>query len=100
MEKRFVRSALFATGGLLIWAADFLFVYVFAALACERGFAHAVPWVSSVTAVVAAAACVVMLVAGLQAKSFIGRLAANVAGLALLAIAFIALPGVLLPRAC
>lgn len=27
--------------GLLVWAAHFLFVYVFAALACARGFASA-----------------------------------------------------------
>jgi len=27
--------------GLLIWAADFLFVYVFAALACARGYSSA-----------------------------------------------------------
>lgn len=100
MEKRFVRSALFATGGLLIWAADFLFVYAFAALACARGFGHAAPWVSSATAVLAAAGCVAVLVAGLRGSGFIARLAASVAGLALVAIAFTALPGVLLPRAC
>lgn len=39
MSPRFASTALVIWSGLLIWAADFLFVYVFAALACARGFA-------------------------------------------------------------
>ncbi|MGH8176397.1 MAG: hypothetical protein ACREV5_09070, partial [Steroidobacter sp.] len=39
MQHRFTPTAFFIWGGLLIWAADFLFVYVFAALACARRFA-------------------------------------------------------------
>jgi hypothetical protein len=37
---RFTRTALSMWGGLLVWGAAFLFVYVFTAVACERGFAN------------------------------------------------------------
>jgi hypothetical protein len=39
--NRFAPTAFFIWSGLLIWAVDFLFVYVFAAIACARGFADA-----------------------------------------------------------
>lgn len=100
MQKSFARTALFACAGLLIWAADFLFVYVFTAIACERGFGQAVPWASTGAGVVAAAATTAVIFTGVRRKTFIGGLAASVAALALVAIAFIALPGLLLPRAC
>jgi len=35
----FAPRVLLACGGLLIWGAHFLFIYVFAALACARAFA-------------------------------------------------------------
>jgi hypothetical protein len=38
-EPRFAPAAAWVWGGLLSWAAYFLAIYVFAALACERGFA-------------------------------------------------------------
>ena len=38
--RRFTATTFLLVGGLLIWMADFLFVYVFAALACARRFAH------------------------------------------------------------
>jgi uncharacterized membrane protein len=38
-EHRFGATTFLLTGGLLIWMANFMFVYVFAALACARGFA-------------------------------------------------------------
>ncbi len=100
MRESFSRSAFFACAGLLIWAADFLFVYVFTALACERGFGHTVPWASAAAGVVSAAGAVAVILAGVRGNTFIGRLAASVAALALVAIGFIALPGLLLPRAC
>lgn len=34
----FARPALYMTAGLLIWAANFLITYIFAAVACARGF--------------------------------------------------------------
>jgi hypothetical protein len=38
VTQSFIRTTLFVTGGLLIWAADFIFTYVVAAVACARGF--------------------------------------------------------------
>lgn len=40
-RRSFVGSAALMLGGLLVWAVYFLFVYVFNALACARGFAGA-----------------------------------------------------------
>jgi hypothetical protein len=40
MQQRFARTTFFIMGALLIWLATFVCVYVFAALACARGFAH------------------------------------------------------------
>ena len=39
MQHRFTTTTFLLAGGLLVWMADFAFVYVFAALACARGFA-------------------------------------------------------------
>jgi hypothetical protein len=41
MQHRFTATTFLVLGGLLVWMADFLFVYVFAAVACARGFADA-----------------------------------------------------------
>lgn len=41
MQHRFTTTTFLLTGGLLVWMADFVFVYVFAAVACARGFADA-----------------------------------------------------------
>lgn len=38
-EKGFASRLLLASAGLLVWGAHFLFVYIFAALACARAFA-------------------------------------------------------------
>ncbi|MFO7277145.1 MAG: hypothetical protein DIU56_008950 [Pseudomonadota bacterium] len=39
MTRPFTRTTIFMLAGLLIWAANLVFTYVFAALACARGFA-------------------------------------------------------------
>jgi len=41
LEQRFSGIVFTLTGGLLIWAAAFLGAYVFASVACARGFANA-----------------------------------------------------------
>lgn len=41
MRHRFTATTFLVLGGLLVWMADFVFVYVFAAVACARGFADA-----------------------------------------------------------
>jgi hypothetical protein len=112
--RRFPRAALFIAAGLLIWAADFLFIYAFAAVACARGFADAtvlglgiVPLASFVATVLALAATGVVIVMGTRrarngdpsSGAFVGGLAATTALLALIAIVFTGLPGLLL-RTC
>ena len=62
MQHRFTPTSMLLAGGLLVWMATFTFLYVFAALACARGFAHVqvaglplIPSVSIVTSLIAAA---------------------------------------------
>lgn len=121
IEPRFPRTTLKVTAGLLIWAADFLFIYVFAALACARGYAHAtvlgfgiVPFVSTVATAVAAGASAAVIIAGAHRAAtaaspasddattsmFLGRLAMIVAMLALIAVALTGLPGLLVAQTC
>ena len=118
MEPGFPRSALFVTAGLLVWAADFLFIYAFSALACARGIAHlavagiGIVQLASITStVVAAAATGAVIMVGVRRADmrsraqtptpiFIGQLAAIVAILALLAVAFTGLPGLLISQPC
>jgi hypothetical protein len=121
MEPRFARATLLVTAGLLVWAANFLFIYVFAALACARGYAHEtvfgigiVSFASTGSTVIAAAASCAVMTAGMRradagrgvlpdeasASMFLGRLAVTVTMLALIAIAFTGLPGWLVARAC
>jgi len=40
MQHRFPRTTFLLTGGLLAWLAVFAFLYIFAAVACARRFAH------------------------------------------------------------
>ena len=109
---------LFLTGGLIIWAARFLFAYIFTALACARGFADItilgvgiVPLVVSLATVVAVMACVPILLGGVGAAwagggadpaedrtpGFIGYVGAAIAALAIMAMVFETLPVALIP---
>lgn len=97
---RFDRTALFVTGSLLAWAADFLFLYVFIALACEKGFPQYIGWASIGSTAIVAAISGFLLHKGLAGQGFVAGLAAGTALLALIGIAFVALPALLLPRAC
>jgi hypothetical protein len=111
LTDRFPRTALFTAAGLLIWAADFLFIYIFAALACARGFADVtvlgagiVPLASFVATVFALGATGAIIAAGARraektgsgSGAFLGALAAIAALVALIAIVFTGLPGLLL----
>jgi len=100
MDTRFSRAAFVAVGGLLIWAADFLFLYAFGALACARGFDAHIAWVSIAANLIAAAATLVWILVVRRRQGFAAGLAASTAALALIGIAFIALPSLLLSRAC
>ena len=114
LTDRFPRTALFTAAGLLIWAADFLFIYIFAAVACARGFADVtvlgagiVPLASFVATVSALAMTGLIIAAGARRAgkagsgngAFLGALAAIAALVALIAIVFTGLPGLML-RTC
>jgi hypothetical protein len=117
--RAFVRTTSFVSAGLLIWAVDFLFIYVFAALACARGYADVtflgvgiVPFTSTAATVIAAGATITVMRAGASKSSdravpengdtptFLARLALIVAMIALIAVAFTGLPGLLVSRLC
>ena len=114
---RFIPMALFICGSLLIWASDFLAVYVIAALACAKGWAEltvvGLPFVAFIGTMLTLAACIGTLailrfaVKRLQANGqldpsmrFIYFLAAAIGMLALIAILYNALPAWLLATEC
>jgi len=116
-EGAFPRAALLATGGLLVWAANFLVIYVHTALACERGHAHStlfgvgvLPLASIIATSVSAAACGVLLVQAWRRANteggtpgprlFLARLGAIVTLLALVAIAILGIPGLVVANPC
>jgi hypothetical protein len=113
MSAAFPRTALFIASGLLVWAADFLFIYVFAAVACARGFADAtvadmgiVPFASTIATLGAAGATFAIVArcrremrpaaADAANGGFIAGVAAVASLLALIAVVFTGLPALLL----
>ena len=116
MDRKFTPTTLLIWSGLLIWAADFLFVYVFAALACARGFAGLqvlgfaiVPFATVLASVAALAATTIMLMRSLrrarEASSeervqFVLFLTAALCALGGVAIVWSALPPLLLRTGC
>jgi hypothetical protein len=116
LKRSFPRTAFYAAGGLLIWAADFLFIYVFAAIACARGYADTtvlgigiVPLAGAIATLLAAGASAAIFLAGRREArpavadsangGFLPGLAAIAALLALIGIVFTGLPALLL-RTC
>ena len=100
--------------GLLIWAAHFLVIYVFTALACARRFSHIewlgigiVPWMIGVATLAAIAATLIVIWLALRdarastarntISSFVPWMTAAFGGLALVAILWEALPVLLVP---
>lgn len=104
-EPRFVRTAGLLVGGLLIWAVHFTFIYSWTGLACARpswGLAEgpfsAAQIVIVAASLIAAAAVVAILPFAWRASDrFIGRTAAAVALLSLLAIALEGSAALLVP---
>jgi hypothetical protein len=111
---RFTSATLRVLSGLMIWAAHFLVIYVFTALACARHFADlswlgigVVPWVIGTATL--AAATTMLVVIGLAVRdarlnasrnnmsSFVPWMSAALGGLALMAILWEALPVLLIP---
>jgi hypothetical protein len=114
----FARAVRFLCGGLLVWAALFLITYVFAAIACARGFPQTV-WlglsVVSLLLLLAAALALGALHAiarradrlqdGIARRSddtrrVVAQIALAVCALALIAIVWNALPLVLTVNRC
>jgi len=114
-EHRFTPTTLFIAGSLLVWMADFVLVYVFAALACARGFADVevarLPIVPVVTTACSLAAGVITFVllrkgfiamradAASEHSRFLGFVTLTTSVLALISLVLIALPP-LLTSAC
>jgi cytochrome bd-type quinol oxidase subunit 2 len=81
---------------VLVWALHFTLVYGATGLACARAMPHVAPWVIALATVAAAAACGFILQRERRREaSFEGWLASALAALALLAIAWEALPALL-----
>jgi hypothetical protein len=108
---RFTSTTFLIWGGLLTWAAYFLFVYVFAAVACARHFANlsvvGLPIVSLVTGastVIALGATIALTrfaTRRLAATSAFARfLALALGALAVICILWVALPSLVLHRSC
>lgn len=115
MQHRFTPTFMLLAGGLLVWIAAFTFLYVFAALACARGFADVrvaglplIPSVSVVTTVVAAAVNVQLARYGWRSHKqatldehsrFIGFVTLATSAIGLVALVMLVLPP-LLVQAC
>ncbi|HEY8537561.1 MAG TPA: hypothetical protein VIL28_01770 [Steroidobacteraceae bacterium] len=111
-EHRFTPTTLFVTGSLLIWLLTFALVYVFAALACARGFAGMrlggmplVPAVTTVCVLLAAIGTLWLVRRGLrygrtqeaeEHSRFVGFVASASGVLALLALVWVGLPPLLI----
>lgn len=114
--RRAAPSALLSlAGGGIVWAVHFLILYGLAALACARGFAAAslfgigaVPAVIAVATTLAVAGTGILVRRGLAAmragaaagdptRRFLGSVAAGLAALAALAIAYEGLAFLMLP---
>lgn len=95
----FVASMLQIHAGVMVWALHFTVIYGFTALTCARGLPLAtVPWVMAIATVAAVTACTGIALAGLRhAGRFESWMSAALAGLALIAIVWEALPVLLVP---
>lgn len=93
-----MKTALFLSSGVIVWALHFAAIYGFTALACARGSgALVVPAIAALSGV-AVVAALAIVVAGLRRRhEFEGWLAAALAGFALLAIVYESLPAAIVP---
>jgi hypothetical protein len=112
MQQRFTATSFLILGGLLVWMADFVFVYGFAAVACAKGLADAslvgLPVVTVVTLLASLLAGVITALIARRGyclhrsremdehTRFIGFVAAASGGLALVALLLLLLPSLLM----
>jgi hypothetical protein len=106
MQHRFTSTALLLTGALLVWIADFAFVYVFSAVACARGLGVSlIPAVTTLASLIAGIATVWIWRRGYCAhrangpSQFIAFVTLATSTIALVALGMLILPP-LLVRAC
>jgi hypothetical protein len=117
VQYRFAPTAFFIWSGLLIWATDFLFVYIFSALACARSFAditvagmRIVSFTTTLVSLVALTATVAVMRVALryavadspskEQSALIRFLALALGALALVAIVWGSLPPLMLRHHC
>jgi hypothetical protein len=114
MDRKFTPTSFLIWSGLLIWAADFMLIYVIQAIACAKGFADVallgigvIPLTTLVCSGGAIAATVFVLRGSLRSLRatdervlFTSFIAVAAGGLAMLAIVWTALPGLLLRTGC
>jgi hypothetical protein len=117
VAHRFTPTAFLICGAVLIWIGNFLFVYVFAALACARRFSQLqvvgvdiVPLVSSASSILAALAVILLMwtarrrlrdeLSAATHSRFISLVTLGLGGLALVALLWVALPPLLMDAAC
>ena len=105
-DSRFTPTAFRISSGIIIWAAHFLAIYGFTALACARGWVTArwigigvAPWVIGAATLLAAVALVAVIVPAVRAapSGFTEWMTAALGGLALIAILWEALAVLLVP---
>lgn len=90
--------ALWISSGVIVWALHFAAIYGVTALACSRGVPGIVPWAVAGATVIAVALAVAIVARSYPRRSgFIDWMTAAVAGTALLAIAWEALPVLWVP---
>ena len=111
-ESSFPKAVLFATGGFLVLAAEFVLLYVLTTVACLHHYTDATLPASVIVTTIAAAASVALFVKARRAGSpggpqeaagvslFLARLAAIVAALALIAIAILGIPALVVTSPC
>ena len=101
--RSFPRTVVLVSGAVLAWAADFLFIYVFAAVSCARGFDMTVAGydaviVASVGATLVALAVTLALLGFARrrlrrdAEAFEPRMSLTIGLLAAIAIVFTGVP--------
>ncbi|HYH42694.1 MAG TPA: hypothetical protein VD867_12000 [Burkholderiales bacterium] len=115
MEPSLARTTVLVTAGLLTWAADFLVIYAFAAIACARGFHERnmlgigiVPLVSAAATMVAASITAALVIHALrgrrravgETRTFVVGAALGAGALALVAIVLTGLPGLVVRGTC
>lgn len=116
MDRRFTPTTLLIWSALLIWAVDFLLIYIVQAIVCAKGYdavtvlgLPAIPATTllcTLAALLAASIVTVRCVRRIRAGPTDERVrftlfvAAAIGGLALTAIVWTALPGLLLRTGC